>query len=158
MYVSINKTNDQFMNSHGRTILIHFDISLNDGNKCLSSIYWLPKLHEIPIKIRLIIAAPKFSINPLSKCITFVLKLTFKQIESYYKQSFFFSGVTSFSEILKNQSVIDSVKNLNGLNKAESVTCYDVLTLYTNIPHGKPIGILNEHIDFCFKGDGGNSM
>ena len=97
------------MNSHGRTILILFDISLNDGNKCLSSTYWLPKLHKIPIKTRLIIAAPKFSINPLSKCITFVLKLTFKQIESYYKQSFSFSGVTSFWEILKNQSVIDSV-------------------------------------------------
>ena len=31
----------------------------------------------------------------------------------------------------------------------------DILTLYTNIPHGKIIRILNEHIDFCFKNDAG---
>lgn len=48
-------------------------------------------------------------------------------------------------------------RNLSGLIKAVSITCYDFSTLHTNIAPGKLIRILNERIDFCFKDGGGNS-
>ena len=99
------------MNSHGSFILTHFDISLNDENKCLSSIYWRPKLHKSSTKTRSIIAARKCSIKPLSKSINSVYKLMFKQIESYYKQVSFFSRVKLFWSIHNNQPVIDNIKN-----------------------------------------------
>ena len=53
--------------------------------------------------------------------------------------------------ILNNQAVINTVTNLNGGNKAISITCCDFSFLYTNIFHGKLMRIPNETIDFCFK-------
>ena len=73
----------------------------------------------------------------------------FKQIESYNKQVLYFSGVKSF------WAITDTIKNLNGRNNATSIICYGFSTFYTNIPYGKVIGILKEHIDFCFKGGDG---
>lgn len=50
---------------------------------------------------------------------------------------------------------IGSIKNLNGWNKAASITRYDFSTLYTNIPHGKLTRILTYLINFYFEsGDG----
>lgn len=60
-------------------------------------------------------------------------------------------GVKSFWAILNNQTVIDTVTNLNGGKKATSITCSDLSTPHTNIFHGKLMRILNEHVDFCFK-------
>ena len=42
----VEKTHFQLINSCGNTILTYFDISLNAENKCLPSVYWLPKLHK----------------------------------------------------------------------------------------------------------------
>ena len=74
----------------------------------------------------------------------------FNQIESYNKQSSFSSGVKPFWAILNNQLVIGTIKNLNG--SKTSNTCFDFSTLHINIPHGKLIRVLKEHIYFC--GDG----
>ena len=72
------------------------------------SVYWLAKLHKNLIKARLIIAALKYSLTPLSKSVTSVFKLSFKEIEGYKKQTFFFSGINPFWRILNNQPVIDN--------------------------------------------------
>ena len=64
----------------------------------------------------------------------------FNQTENNIKQGSFFLSVT------------DLIKNLNGRKKAKSITCFDFQTLHTNIPHDKLVRVLNEHIDFCFKG------
>ena len=77
-------------------------------------------------------------------------KLPFNQIESYNKQSSFSLGVKQFCTILNNQPVIGTIKNLNG--SKTSNTCFDFSTLHINIPHGKLIRVLKEHIYFC--GDG----
>lgn len=74
----------------------------------------------------------------------------FKPFEDDNMQSFFFSSVESFWTILNNQHVIYTTKNLNGRSKATPITCYNFSTPFTKISHGKLIGILNEHIDFCF--------
>ena len=79
----------------------------------------------------------------------------FKQIEICDEQSSSFLGIKSFWRITNNQHVIDIIKILNGHNKATSITCYDFSTFYFNIPHGKLIRILNEHIHFSFKGRDG---
>ena len=45
-----------------------------------------------------------------------------------------------------------TLNNLNGLNKAASMACFDLSFPYTNIWCGQLIGIINEHIDFYFEG------
>ena len=127
-------------------------MSVNDDDKRLPLNYWLPKLHKTPIKARFIIAAPKCSTKPLSKAITAVFKLMFAQIKAYNKEYSFYSGINTFWTILNNQPVINTINNLNERKKANSVTCFDFSTLYTKIPHAKLLKVLNELIDFCFKG------
>ena len=94
-------------------------------------------------------------IKTLSKSITSVFELMFNQFGSYKRQSSFFSGAKSFWRIFNNQTVIVTIKNLNGRNKATSISCFDFSTLYTNISCGKLVRDLNEHIGFCFKGRSG---
>ena len=48
--------------------------------------------------------------------------------------------------MLHNQLVIDTNKRVNDCNKTIEFTSLYFLSLYTNIPHGKLIRILNEHI------------
>ena len=78
----------------------------------------------------------------------------FQIIESYNKQKSFSSCVESFWTVITNEHV-DTIKNLNGHNKAASITCFDFSTSYPNISHGKLIRFLNEHTGFCFKGGEG---
>ena len=59
-------------------------------------------------------------------------------------------------DIFHNQPVTDAIKNLNGCNKVSSITCFEFSTpLQKSIPYCKLISVLNEHIDFCFKGGDG---
>ena len=51
-------------------------------NHRLLNMYWMPKLHENPIKARLIKASPKSSIKPLARSITSVFRLFFRQIQT----------------------------------------------------------------------------
>ena len=154
-YNMINdKTPEDLVKIHESYINKNFNMSLKTDNKCLPSIYWLPKLHKKPTKARFIIAAPKCSLKPLSKAITKVFKLMYSQIENYNKKCHFFSGIKTFWTIQNNTPVIHNINNLNKKNKAYSVSTFDFSTLYTNIPHGKLMSVLNELVDFCFKGSG----
>ena len=58
----------------------------------------------------------------------------------YHNKSKFYSGLHSFWVFQKNRKA------------AKSVSIYDILTLYTKIPHDKLIKTLNSVIDFNFKG------
>ena len=42
------------------------------------------------------------------------------------------------------------MKKLNKRRKATSVSAFDFSTLYTKLPHNKPLMVLNSLIDFCF--------
>ena len=44
------------------------------------------------------------------------------------------------------------MKKLSCRGRARSISTLDFSTLYTKIPHDKLIFVLNELVDFCFKG------
>ena len=50
---------------------------------------------------------------------------------------------------------MDAVNGHNGRGKATSVSYFDFSTLYTKILHAKLLKVLNELIDFCFRGGDG---
>ena len=62
---------------------------------------------------------------------------------------------TYIKYILNNQTVIDAVNKLNGRWNATSVSCFNFSNRYTKILHDKLLKVLNELIDFCIKGGGG---
>ena len=114
--------------------------------------HWLPKKYKIPSKARFIVAVPQCSIKPLSKHITSALKMFYHEIEHYNKKATFSSGVNTFWCIQNNRPVKEAIFKINTRNNTKSITTFDFSTLYTKIPHDKLIFVLNNLIDFCFKG------
>ena len=140
------------VNNQKKILKNKFNLDVSAENECLPHIYWLPKMHKKPCKFRFIIAAPKCSIKPLNKAITAIFKLFFHQIEKYNQKSHFYSGVKSFWVVENNEAVLNSIRKLNKSRRAKCISTFDFSTLYTNIPHNKLINVLNQLIDFCFKG------
>ena len=148
-----NKTAEDIINSNIRDLKQKFGIdNISLDNHCLPNMYWLPKIHKTPIKARFIIASPKSSIKDLSKAITSVFRLFYKQIENYNDKCRFFTGVNTFWVVQNNKPVIDAMTKLNARNKARSISTFDFSTLYTKLPHDKLLDVLNKLIDFCFNG------
>ena len=154
----IGKTTEQIVTNHKKDLNGQFKLELDSDNQCLPHIYWLPKMHKNPIKFRFIIAAPKCSVKPLSKSITSIFKLFYKQIEAYNKKCFFYSGIKMFWVIQNNEPVIKSINRINSRSKANCISTFDFSTLYTKIPHDKLLFVLNDLIDFCFQGGTNNHV
>ena len=119
-------------------------------NHCLPNMYWLPRMHKTPIKVRFIVNSPK----SLAKAITsaFQLLTDFKQVEKYSDKCRFFTGVNTFWVIQNNRPVIDTINKLNKRNKAKSISAFDFSTLYANLLHDKLLSILHKLIGFSFNG------
>ena len=147
-----NKDIGEIVNSHSEYLMTKFGLEVPSESKLLPHIYWLPKLHKNPIKFRFIIAAPNCSIKPLSKAITKIFKLFYRQIENYNDKSHFYSYIKTFWVIQNNENVIKSINNINRRNSAKTISTFDFSTLYTKIPHKKLLDVLNELVDFCFQG------
>ena len=113
--------------------------------------YWLPKKHKVPSKQRFIVAAVKCTLKPISKMVTSLFKLFYRQIENYNKKLSFFSGVNKFWVILNNTPIREAIDKLNSRKCAKSITTFDFSTLYTKIPHDKLIDVLHNLVNFCFK-------
>ena len=129
-----------------------FHLHVGDESKKLPHIYWTPKLHKTPLKFRFIIAAPDCSIKPLSKAITKIFRLFYRQVETYNAKSLFYSQVKTFWVIQNNEHVIKSIEKLNKRNSVRSMSTFDFSTLYTKIPHEKLLEVMNSITEFCFQG------
>ena len=146
-----NNVND-IVQQQAKYLKKKFNLEVPTESKLLPHIYWLPKLHKNPVKFRFIIAAPNCSIKPLSKAITKIFKLFYKQIETYNTKSQFYNSIKTFWVIQNNENVIKSIEKLNCRNSAKSIKTFDFSTLYTKIPHHKLLDVLSELTDFCFQG------
>ena len=151
-YIQEHKTIESVVEKNILDLKNIFGLDVDESNQNLPHMYWLPKLHKSPSKACFIVAAPSCSIKPLSKAVTSVFKLFFQQIESYNKKLQFFSGINSFWVIQNNKPVVRNIKKLNSRNKAHTVSTFDFSTLYTKIPHDKLVSVMDELIDFCFRG------
>ena len=152
-YVSLNEASkERIIQEHVIKLGEAFNLTVPEKSKILPHIYWLPKLHKNPIKFRFIIAAPDCSMKPLAKAVTKLFKLFYKQIERYNEKTFYFSSIKSFWVIDNNNKVLKSIDKLNKRKTAKTINTFDFSTLYTKIPHSKLLDVLNELIDFCFKG------
>ena len=148
----ISNQNSETINSINFELCERLYLNIPKDSDTLPIMYWIPKLHKTPTGARFIIAAKKCSIKPLSKAISRVFKLIFKQIESFHAKSKFYSNYNLFWVIQNSRPVIDKLNKINSRNKAKSITTYDFSTLYTNIPHNDLIDKLEEVINIAFGG------
>ena len=94
---------------------------------------------------------PVCSVKPLSKDITPILNLFFENVERYHTKGKVWSGSKTFWIIQNRYQVILNINKLNKRKAAKSMLTFDFSTLYTKIPHDKPLCVLNEITDFAFK-------
>ena len=151
-YEKITCDVNELIEKDSRKLNESFNLPVVEESKKLPHIYWTPKLHKNPIEFRFIIAAPNCSIKPLSKAITKIFRLFYRQVETYNTKSFFYSQVNTFWVIQNNEKVINCINKLNKINSVRSMSTFDFSTLYTKIPHEKLSDVLNGIIDFCFQG------
>ena len=79
-YTPVHKTNNQVISGLNTFVRNKFNLVADNENKKIPNIYCNPKLYKHPSKGRFIIVAPQCSVKPLSKAITSVLKLMYKQL------------------------------------------------------------------------------
>lgn len=74
----------------------HMGMEVNDKEKTLPSMYWLPKMHKTPIGSRFIIASKFCATKPLSQNLSIVFKLLYNQIQNYKTKEKYLSNYNMF--------------------------------------------------------------
>ena len=89
-YEKINKNQEEIIKDN-----LEYNTLLKPSNgsedKSLTTMCWIPKLHENPVGSRFIIASKNCSTKPLSKTISNVFKLIYSQRKNFHRQSKFLS-------------------------------------------------------------------
>ena len=127
-------------------------LSINEKDKTLPIMYWTPKMHKTPIGSRFIVASKICSTKALSKSVSSVFKLIYKQTENFHRKAKFLSNYNKFWVLQNSDRILHNIKRINRRNNAKSIATYDFSTLYTKIPHKKLIKQLTLLIDFVFDG------
>ena len=70
VYINQVNTVDELIQTHATTLADVFDIKLQQKEKNLLQIYWIPKLHKTPYKARFIAGSRSCTTTRLSKSIT----------------------------------------------------------------------------------------
>ena len=113
------------------------NIDLAESQLKLPFIYWIPKMHKTPSKQRYIAASHSCSTKPLSKMITFCLKLIQSTHTNYCKQIAKNNGYNRMWIVDNSVEVIEKINKINERKNVKNIRTYDFSTLYTSIPHTK---------------------
>ena len=125
-------------------------IDLNERQKCLPIIYWMPKMHYTPSRRRFIIASATCSTKPVSSVVSQIFKHIFQQIQHFHERSYFYKNYNMFWVIQNSNMFISKMNDINLRKGAKDISTYDFSTLYTKLPHDDLIRVLNILIDFVF--------
>ena len=129
-----------------------YGLTLKEQQKTLPIMYWTPKMHYTPSRARFIVSSSKCSTKPLSRIVSNTFKCFCKQIRSFHEKSKFYKNYNRFWVINSTKPFIDKLNVINTRRKAKEISTFDFSTLYTKLPHGDLIRVLNSIIDFVFKG------
>ena len=126
------------------------NIPIDDSQACLPFLYWIPKMHKTPSKQRFIAASHSCTTKPLSKMITFCLKLIQNTCTNFCKVINKTRGFNRMWIVNNSVEVLDQISGCNKRNKVRNVRTYDFSTLYTSIPHKSLKEQLTWVINQCF--------
>ena len=128
-----------------------FGYKVSDREKCLPTMYWMPKMHKNPIGSRFIVASKICSTKKLSADVSKIFKLFFNQVRNFHDKSKFYSSYNKFWVVDNSSSILSKINKCNVKKNAKSIATFDFATLYTKIPHDRLIETLYAVIDFVFK-------
>ena len=134
------------------TLCERYGLKLDEEQKTLPIMYWTPKMHYTPSRARFIVSSAKCSTKPISRVVSNAFKLIYNQIQNFHEQSQFYKNYNRFWVISNSKPLIERLDVINTRKKAKDISTYDFSTLYTKLPHGDLLRVLNFHIDFVFEG------
>ena len=111
------------------------NIALTDSQKTLPFLYWIPKMHKNPSKQRYIAASHSCSTKPLSKMITYCLKLIQTTCANFCRTIKKTRGYNRNWIVDNSVEVLKQITHCNKYKKVKNIRTYDFSTLYTSIPH-----------------------
>ena len=129
------------------------NIEVTDDQKRLPFLYWIPKMHKNPSKQRYIAASHSCSTKPLSKMITFCLKLIQQTHTNYCKTIARNCGHDRMWIVDNSIKVLEKLREFNVKDSAKNIRTYDFSTLYTSIPHKDLKKEIAWVISECFNDD-----
>ncbi|CAH3166575.1 unnamed protein product [Porites lobata] len=151
-YVTQDRTVDDIIQTHATTLEDVFDIKLQQKEKSLPQIYWIPKLHKTPYKARFIAGSSSCTTTRLSKLITEGLKLVRTHCTAYCKTIRVRTGVNCMWIINNSLDVIRVLEEKQlSLNH---VSTWDFSTLYTSLPHAQLKKQLHDLLERVFNTKG----
>ena len=134
------------------TLCEKLGLSIDDNQKKLPFMYWMPKMHYTPSRARFIVASGTCSTKPISQVISKIFKKIFHQTQSFHKKCTFYKNYNRFWVVENSTPIIEKLDHINVKRKAREISTYDFSTLYTNLPHKDLLRVLNGNIDFVFNG------
>ena len=109
-------------------------LEMSEEDKNLPYLYWIPKLHKVPLKHRFIAGSSKCTTKDLSCLLTKVLTNVKDGLIRYNNAKTSWNGVNNMWIVKNSTSLLSSLDQLD-VCTATSVQTYDIFTLYTSIPH-----------------------
>ena len=129
-----------------------FGREVEERQKTLPFMYWMPKMHYNPPRFRFIVASSSCSTKPLSSFASTIYKHIFNQVKTFHEKSTFYRNYNRFWVIENSKPVIEALKKINLKNAAKEISTYDFSTLYTKLPHDDLLNNLSKIVDFAFSG------
>ena len=146
-YINQANTVDELIQSQATTLADVFNIKLQQKEKNLPQIYWIPKLHKTPYKARFIFGSRSCTTTRLSKLITECLKLVRSHCTAYCKTIRERTGVNSMW-IINNS--LDVIRTLEEQLSLTHVSTWDFSTLCTSLPHARLKNQLHDLLERVF--------
>ena len=134
-YINQVNTVDELIQTQATTLADVFDIKLQQMEKNLPQIYWIPKLHKTPFKARFIAGSRSCTTTRLSKLITECLKLIRSHCTAYCKTIRERTGVNRMWIINNSLDVIRTLEEKQ--LSLTHVSTWDFSTLYASLPHAR---------------------
>ena len=128
------------VNEHCNHLALKFSVCVKECQDRLPTMYWLPKLHKRPYKVRFIANS--------SSCLTAVKNHVIRYSEKVYERS----DKHLFWSIKHSGEVLNKLKSRGFCTT--SLSTYNFSTLYTTLPHNLIKEKLINLIEWTFKGEG----
>ena len=132
-YVNQVNTVDELIQTHTTTLADVFDIKLQQREKNLPQIHWIPKLHKTPYKARFIAGSRSCTTTRLSKLITECLKVVRSHCTAYCKSIRERTGGNSMWIINNSMDVIRALEEKQ--LSLTHVSTWDFASLYTSLAY-----------------------
>ena len=126
-------------------------IELSDDDKRLPYLYWTPKLHKYPVKLRFIAGSSKCTTKQLFSLSTKILTVIKTGPEKYCSVKPSPTGVNNMWILKNSTNLLSPLGHLGIHTRATSIQTFDFSTLYTSIPHDLLKSRMNNIINSALK-------